>query len=282
MAMLLLPDVFRRTWGDRSLPADGSAPDDTPFWPPAAARVRDRHSRFVLLAEAYWDLEWALLQQGFDYAYDKRLYDRLRAGDAAGVRAHLGAPLDFQARCARFLENHDEPRAAAVFPADRHRAAAVLTYLTPGLRFFHDGQLEGRRQRVPVHLGRRRAEPADPDLASFYGRLLDALRRPEVRAGRWRLAPCRPAWEGNPTWANFIAFGWDGGTGPPLLGAANYGPTRGQCYAAFPADVRGKGVVLRDLLGEARYERPGDDLAARGLYLDVPAWGCHLFEVTAR
>ena len=34
------------------------------------------------MAEAYWDLEWALQQQGFDYCYDKRLYDRLVTGDA--------------------------------------------------------------------------------------------------------------------------------------------------------------------------------------------------------
>jgi hypothetical protein len=29
------------------------------------------------MAEVYWDMEWTLQQQGFDYCYDKRLYDRL-------------------------------------------------------------------------------------------------------------------------------------------------------------------------------------------------------------
>src|SRR5205085_9460290 len=35
MAMLLLPDVIRRTWGDRATPADGHPPVDEPFWPEA-------------------------------------------------------------------------------------------------------------------------------------------------------------------------------------------------------------------------------------------------------
>ena len=51
--------------------------------------------------------------------------DGLVAGDAGPVRDHLRAPLADQARLARFLENHDEPRAAAVFPPDRHEAAAL-------------------------------------------------------------------------------------------------------------------------------------------------------------
>jgi hypothetical protein len=221
-----------------------------------------------------------LLQQGFDYAYDKRLYDRLRAGQAGPVRDHLKADLDFQRRCVRFLENHDEPRAAAAFPPEVHRAAAVLTFLVPGLRFFHEGQLEGRRVRVPVQLGRRPAEPTDEALRDFYGRLLECLKRPEVRDGRWRLCACRPAWDGNPTAERFVAFTWEGGPGRRLLAAVNYGPTRGQCYVepVLP-DLRGRDFLLRDLLGLAEYRRGGDELAARGLYLDVPAWGAHVFEV---
>ncbi len=133
--MLVLPEVFERTWGRRT----------QPFWPRATRRVRERAPDFCFMAEVYWDLEWTMLQQGFDYAYDKRLYDRLREGHARPVREHLCAGLDYQSKLARFLENHDEPRAAATLPPDRHEAAAVITYLAPGLRFFHQGQFEGRR-----------------------------------------------------------------------------------------------------------------------------------------
>ena len=279
MAMLVLPEVFARTWGDRSLPRDGTPPADAPFWPEAAAAVRKEHPGFVLMAEVYWDLEWELQQQGFDFTYDKRLYDRLRAGEAGPVRDHLRADLAFQQRSARFLENHDEPRAAATFPPDRHRAAAVVTFLVPGLRFFHEGQLEGRKAFVSMHLGRRPAEPVDLPLHEFYLRLLEVLRRPEAREGAWRLRECRRAWEGNPTSDHFVAMSWEGPSGR-LLACANLGPTRGQCRAeaAFPGLTGGR-VLLRDLLSEARYQRDGAELAGRGLYLDLPAWGHHAFEV---
>lgn len=283
MAMLLLPDVIQRTWGTASLPADGTAPEDTPFWPEAIAAVKQRHPEFLFLAEVYWDLEWTLLQQGFDYAYDKRLYDRLRDQNAPGVRTHLGAGIDYQRCCARFLENHDEPRAAAAFPPAVHRAAAVVTYFTPGLRFSHEGQLQGRRVHTSIHLARRAAEPVAVDLQAFYVRLLGCLRRPELRSGQWQLLPCRPAWDGNPTSDHFLAFAWDGGGRPRLLAAVNYGPTQGQCYVGLPgAGLRGRQFRLADLLGPVRYDRGGDDLAARGLYLDLPAWGYHLFDVTER
>ena len=86
------------------------------------ARAASRHPDFCFMAEVYWDLEWTLQQQGFDYAYDKRLYDRLREGHARPVREHFHAGLDYQDKLARFLENHDEPRAAATFPPGRARS----------------------------------------------------------------------------------------------------------------------------------------------------------------
>jgi hypothetical protein len=283
MAMLLLPDVFLKTWGNAALPSDRSTPEDAPFWPQAIAGVRAAHPDFLFLAEVYWDLEWVLQQQGFAYTYDKRLYDRLREGKASSVRAHLSAPLTFQNHCARFLENHDEKRAAAVFPAEIHRTAVVLTYLTPGLRFLHEGQFEGRRAHASIHLARRRVEPIDRAIQTFYDKLLDCLKRPQVREGRWELFSCRAAWEGNATVDQFIAFSWQHEHEPRLLGAVNFGAARGQCYVSLPfAELRGKQVLLRDLLSAAQYEREGDDLLSRGLYLDVAPWAYHFFEVIAR
>ena len=85
------------------------------------------------MAEVYWDMEWTLQQQGFNYAYDKRLYDRLREGHARPVREHLLAEIGYQNKLARFLENHDECRAAATFEPAQHQAAAIITFLSPGL-----------------------------------------------------------------------------------------------------------------------------------------------------
>jgi hypothetical protein len=281
MSMLVLPDVIARTWGPRARPADGNAPVDEPFWPEAIDHVRGKQPGFVFMAEAYWDLEWALQQQGFDYTYDKRLYDRLHAQDAAAVRGHLLADPEFQRKSVRFLENHDEPRAAAAFPSRVHRAAAVLVFLVPGLRFLHEGQRSGRRLRASNHLRRRTPEPVDVELRDFYNRLLACVRRPEVRDGAWTLLACQPAWQDNPTWERFIAYSWEQG-GRRLLVTVNYGPTPGQCYVRLPfSDLPGRTWQLRDLLNpRVTYTREGSDLGQHGLYLDLAAWGHHVFEVS--
>jgi glycosidase len=283
MAMLVLPDVIARTWGERARPADGSEPTDTPFWPEAIARVHRRRPGFVFLAEAYWDLEWALQQQGFDYTYDKRLYDRLHAQDTRGVVGHLHADAEYQRRSARFLENHDEPRAAAAFPPAVHTAAAVVALLTPGLRFVHEGQRTGRRLRTSNHLRRRAPEPIDRELETFYERLLAVMRRRDAREGDWHLGEVVPAGDGNGSWEQFVAFTWER-DGKRLLVAVNYAPRPGQCFVrpAFASALDGTTVVLRDLVEPTiRYERDGSDLARRGLYLDVPAWRAHVFDVAA-
>jgi hypothetical protein len=280
MAMLLLPEVIERTWGERSRPADRSRPVDSSFWSLAIEAVRRERPEFRFMAEVYWDLEGQLQQLGFDFTYDKRLYDRLRSGVAGAVRESLRAPLAFQDRSVRFLENHDEARAATVFAPDAHRAAAVVACLLPGLRLFHEGQLEGRKAHVSMHLGRRPEEPVDVRLHDFYRRLLACLRRPEAR-GRWRWSECRPAWPGNDSFDGFITFTWEGEAGRALLVAVNFAPTRGQCFA--PVQLPGLGhrqVRLDDLLSDARYERDGDDLEARGMYLDLPGWGRHVFDVS--
>lgn len=270
MAMLLLPEVICRTWGLEA----------APFWPEAIRRVREEHPGFTFMAEVYWDLEWELLQQGFGYAYDKRLYDRLVRGEAPPVRAHLAAPVAFQQQLARFLENHDEPRAATTFPWDKHQAAAVITYFAPGLAFFHEGQLEGRRKHIAVHLCRGPSEPLNIDCRAFYARLLDVRRHPAIATGSWQLLNATPAWPNNPTNDQFIVFAWcaQNETNPPLLVAVNYAAGQGQCYVRLPfLGIAGQLVHLTDLLGTAQYERSGDALVSPGLYLDLPPWGHHVF-----
>jgi glycosidase len=270
MAMLVLPEVFERTWG---IPAQ-------PFWPKATRRIREQAPDFCFMAEVYWDLEWTLQQQGFDYTYDKRLYDRLHDRHARPVREHFWAGLDYQDKLARFLENHDEPRAAATFSPGVRQAAAVITYLAPGLRFFQRGQFQGRKTRVSPHLCREPDEPIDQELSSFYDRLLAVLRAPVVRDGRWQLLDCAAAWDGNWTCDCFIAFAWQGPDGDRLLVVVNYADNQSQCYVRLPfADLGGRTWRLRDHLGEAAYDRDGASLQSQGLFLDLGRWAYHIFEI---
>jgi hypothetical protein len=271
MAMLVLPEVFERTWGQRA----------PLFWPTATQRVRAQFPGFLFMAEVYWDMEWTLQQQGFDYAYDKRLYDRLREHHARPVREHLHAELDYQNKLARFLENHDEPRAAATFSPEIHQAAAVITFLSPGLRFFHQGQFEGRRKRISPHLSRGPIEPLDNQLQGFYDRLLVALRQPSFRDGQWQLLVCKPAWEGNWTHDCFLVFAWHGPQGERFLVVVNYAPNQSQCHVPLPfANLGGKKWRLQDQLSPAVHDWNGDDLLARGLFLDMTPWQACVFSLT--
>jgi len=270
MAMLALPEVFERTWG--KLPA--------PFWPQAIQHIHERAPDFCFMAEVYWDLEWTLQQQGFDYTYDKRLYDRLRQGHARPVREHLHAEIDYQIKLARFLENHDEPRAAATFDPQVHKAAAVITYTTPGLRFFHQGQFEGRMKRISPHLVRAPDEAPDKDFQEFYEHLLAILRMPILKRGEWQWLTCQPAWDGNGSWDSFIAHSWQGSGGERILVVVNYAPYSSQCYLRLPfAEIQNSSVQLEDLLSTASYTRQGDELLEGGLFLDMGPWSFHIFSL---
>src|SRR5207247_8490354 len=143
------------------------------FWADAIQVVKKAHPDFLFLGEVYWDLEARLQSLGFDYTYDKRLYDHLVYRNATEVQRHLlGVTPEFVTASAHFLENHDEPRIASILSLAEHRAAALLTFGLPGLRLLHDGQLTGARIKIPVQLARRPAEPAQPEIVTFYPQLM--------------------------------------------------------------------------------------------------------------
>jgi glycosidase len=273
MAMLLLPEIFQRTWG--------LTPE--PFWPKATAAVHAQYPAFTFTAEVYWDLEWTLQQQGFAYCYDKRLYDRLRDGHAAPLRGHLLAGLDYQDKLARFLENHDEPRAAAEFAWPQHQAAAIVTFLSPGLRFFHQGQFEGNRVRVPTHLCRGPFEPTDPEIAAFYAKLLRVLKETGAfHTGAWSQIQPQPAWPSNWTSDCFNACAWTGEDGSRHVVVVNYAGNQAQCRLPLPfVDLRGKSVRLIDLIGTEVYDRDGSEAVEPGLFIDHPPWHFNVFELKA-
>jgi len=275
MAMLVTHDIFLRTWGGQFIPSGAE------FWPATIAEVRYTHPNMLLMAEVYWDMEYQMQQMGFDYAYDKRLYDRLRGDNVILVREHLQlANVDYQRRLVRFLENHDEERAMVAFGAARSRAVATVTLTLPGARLVHDGQMEGRRRRLPVQLGRRMPESAEPGLEPFYRRLLGALRQPVFHDGQWYALEPYEAWAGNPSHRNMLAHAWRMGS-ERRLAVANLANERGQCFVLLgPLGLESAaGWELVDLLGSARHVRDGRALITRGLYLELPAYGHHLFDI---
>jgi len=272
MAMLLENPIFERTWGGRA----GERPA-TEYWVDVIPPTKRAYPHFLFMAEAYWDREWDLQQQGFDFCYDKRLYDRLEHSSPETVRLHLCAEPAYQERLVRFIENHDEPRAAAAFSPAKARAAAVAIATLPGARLFHEGQFEGRRVRLPVFLARRPAEQADLDLQAFYGKLLKAIDSPLFRSGRWSLCS-RTGWPDNPSFENLLAWSWTK-DGQRCLVIVNLSEQTVQARVQVPwNDVHGETWQLTDALSGTTYERGGDEIQNEGLYVELGPWKCHLFQ----
>ncbi len=272
MAMLVMNTVFERTWRGRV----GSRPE-TEYWVDLIAEIKNGYPGFLFIAEAYWDLEWELQEQGFDFCYDKRLYDRLEHNNAESIHLHLCADLLYQARLLRFIENHDEPRAAATFAPEKERAVAVSTSTLPGTKLFHEGQFEGRKVRLPVFLGRRPQEALDPDLRDFYRKLLEAINRPVFREGQWDLCD-RTGWHDNQSFQNLVAWSWLKADERYLI-VVNLGncPVQARVQVKW-ADAGGAKWQLIDSLSGVVYERDGSEMLSPGLYIELGPWRYHFFK----
>jgi hypothetical protein len=273
-AMLLLNDVFAGTWehflGGKTMP-------NTEFWADAIAAVKQTHPDFLFLAEAYWDLEARLQSLGFDYAYDKIVYDHALDHHHAELQKRLfDSPPGFVAKCAHFLENHDEKRIATVLTPAEHRAAALLILGLPGMRFLHEGQLEGWRIQVPVHVARWPKEKTDPQILGMYEQLLAALKNSAVGKGDYQML--RPTNElGSQNAEHFVVVQWQNASNQFDLVVVNLHSTSARCRVRLAInDLARHDWSIHDLLGGTERQCHGGDVEAQGLHLELPEYGASL------
>ena len=272
MAMLMLNPIFERTWGGRAGPRPA-----TEYWVDVISAIKNEHPHFLFIAEAYWDLEWELQQKGFDFCYDKKLYDRMEHSNAEDIRLHLCADLAYQGKLLRFIENHDEPRAAATFSAATQRAFALAIATLPGIKMFHEGQFEGRKVRLPVFLGRRPDEPENLEIGDFYAKLLEATKDPIFREGQWCLCN-RSGWPDNGSFHNLVSWTWSHRDQRYLV-VVNLSDFPAQALIQIPwRDAGGRKWQLKDRLSGATYERHGAEMLSPGLYVELAPWNYHFFE----
>ena len=270
MAMLLLNEIFQRTWGSRAGPTPV-----TEYWTDIISAVDSNDPAFLFIAEAYWDKEWRLQQLGFDFCYDKRLYDRLTHGNAMDVRLHLTADQSYQDKLIRFIENHDEPRAALAFAPDKEQPAAVIVATLPGMKLLHEGQFEGRTVRLPVFLRRCPKEAVNHDLQTFYKQLLKATGSACFRDGHWTLCE-RSGWPDNGTFQNLLAWSWLKDDQRYLI-VVNFDASASQGQLRLPwSDAAESDWLLQDAISGAIYERTADQM--RSLFVDLGPWKYHFFE----
>ncbi|MHA1150500.1 MAG: alpha-amylase family glycosyl hydrolase [Promethearchaeota archaeon] len=272
MSMLLVNDVFKKTWGKRA-----SIPLEKEFWEEIIPPIKAEHPNFKFFAEVYWNMEWTLMQQGFDYCYDKTLYDRLKNETPKTVRAHLQAEWYYQCRLLRFIENHDEKRAITVFGKERSKAAAILIYTLPGARLIHEGQMSGYTIKLPVQLGRRQKEQDDQELIDFYLKLINSAPGPKYSSAKWSL--CRINSVGDFSNTNLIAHVWKQKESY-LLTVVNLSPYPAKGHVIIDdINYGNKEWSLTDLLAQEIYIYEGENLSTHGLYIDLKAWGGHIFEM---
>lgn len=273
MAMLVLNGIFSKTWA--ALLAGRTLPTEE-FWPAAIAALP---SNFLWMAEVYWDMEWQLQKLGFNYTYDKRLYDRLEGAGMQEIRGHLNGDNDYQSHMARFLENHDEPRSATTFGRERLPVLITLLATLPGLRFFHQGQFEGKKIHLPMPLNAATDETPDLELAQIYEKILLIAAQPAFHLGAWQLLPVEA--DADASHELLIAYRWRFDAEYKLL-VLNLGDRTAQGRIRLAEEtLPAAQCSLHDLLSDERYLRTHADLISNGLYVRLKAYGAHVFTISA-
>ena len=276
MAMLALNEVFERVWGAmfRDYPRPASE-----FWVEAIGQVKQHRPDFLFLAEAYWGLEPKLQQTGFDFTYDKLFYDRLLSSSPGEIRNHLTTDARYQEHSVRFIENHDESRAVTAFGRERSLAAAVILTTVPGLRLLHDGQLEGRRTRLPIQLVREPKEATDAEVMQFYNRLLAVTSAPAFHDGEWRLIEVSQAEEGNENHYNLLAWLWHYGKQLKVV-VVNYSPNPAQGWLKLPPLLKTTGKVnFHDELTGVTHTQDTGEISKQGLYVNLVPYHAEILAV---
>jgi hypothetical protein len=271
MAMLQLNDIFGKIWS-RFL-GNAQAPSNE-FWKEASSAVPD----VILLAEAYWGTERRLIDLGFSFVYDKSFYDCLRDRNIGRIHACLANPLDYQDHLARFLENHDEGRFASVFSKEQLNSVGTLMGTLPGMRFYHQGELEGWREHLPIQLRIAAEEPVDHEVAAFFDKILRITKEDVYHKGKWNVLPVTA--EGDGSSGNLVVFEWRWKKTWKLL-AVNLArdPSQGRVHFG-DRPLPAKQYAFYDELHDVHYVRSRDELRSQGLFVRREASDAHLFDIT--
>jgi hypothetical protein len=271
MAMLHLNDIFANIWGQL---LHDTKPPKKEFW----AEAHETVPGLILLAEAYWNTEPRLLEFGFSFAYDKEIYDAVRDRNIGGVRTRISGQEACQSRLARFLENHDEPRRAAVFGNDRLQAVGTLMATLPGMRFYHQGELEGLKVRLPITLRISAAEIPDSASVYFFRKVLAITNEEVFHLGRWNLLEVAP--DSDDTSSNLIVYEWrlENIWKVIVVNLAGYA-SQGRVKMGDRVSPA-QNYIFYDQLSEDRYLRSGGELHNVGLFVRREAGQAHLFDVT--
>jgi hypothetical protein len=263
MVMLMLNKVFKDTWG-RYVQEE---PPFEEFWPDAILKIREENPAFVFGAEVYWGLEWEVQELGFDYTYDKILYDRLLRSSPQDIQGHLNAEHLYQKRSIRFIANHDEEAPVAAFGLEKSKAAAVVIGTIPGCRLFTVGQLVGEKYRLPIQYVPNKCS-IDESVFDFYKKLLPIIDHPCFHGGQWVLKNARPVNDTDESFRNILCWSWTQLSTCKLV-VINYSGNIANCRVPVDKLPQCGTLVIKEEFTQADITLTVDDAKKNGLMLQM-------------
>jgi len=240
--------------------------------------VKEKFPNVIFLAEVYSPWEQSLQNVGFDYTYDKNLYDLLTSGNIQSIQNWIVQnSLSYTQHSAHFVSNHDQPRAATNFGSWwRADAAALLTFTLPGMRFHWMWQWDGFSNQLDIHLRREQSEPVVKDAQLFYKIFLNITNSDVFKKGEWVNLTVSGD---NSSW-RLIAYRWQ------------YNDEKRLCVINFSDQIGSGNVVVSnatpinnndtipvtDLLSGTTYWRSANEMRTQGLFVVINSWYAQIFQ----
>ena len=275
------------------------------FWREVVDRVAAEAPGTLLLAEAFWLMEGYFVRTlGMHRVYNSAFMNMLRDEQNANYRSAIRNTIEFDPeilqRYVNFMSNPDEKTAVEQFGrGEKYFGVCTLLATLPGLPMLGHGQIEGFEEQYGMEF-RRAARIESPDeglVAEHWRRISPLLHRRHLFAGAhdFRLYDCVA--DGGGVNEDVFAFSNRHGDERALVLYHNrYAEARGRIRvsAAF-AEKRADGsrplrqatlaeslgldppaapfVRCRDLVGGQEFLFRAADLVARGLRVELGAYG---------
>jgi len=282
MAHLILNEVFQRSWGHQMYLGGFSRPQRE-FWEQVISSVKSEYPQVIFLSEAYDYFftsppeQELLTKLGVDYSYNKVVLDKLEHQHLDDLRGYISSqPQSVLNKMCHFTENHDEPRAALSLGGQAQSFAGAVVALTiPGARLTFQGQYDGLKNRLGIHLRRAMPEQGNPDLHAQYTKLMEAVNHPIFHRGTWTFIDTPKQGSG---W-RLVAWRWEY-QGEKRLVIVNFSDQQAWGNVQV-ADARSRAgsddLEIRDLLTGDQYTRKASEMRSNGLTVGLTPWNAHVF-----
>lgn len=274
MVMLMLNKVHKENWG-KYLKFDTPSEE---FWPSVIQKVKEKYPSFTFIAEVYWGLEAEIQSLGFDFTYDKILYDRLLFSNPTQIAAHLGAEHLYQKRTIRFIANHDEESPLTAFGSkEKSFAAAAVAYTLSGARLFTSSQIRGDKYRLPIQY-QPLVRDVDIEVRTFYMRFLEAINHPCFHGGQWALKAAKSCDGKNMSYQNILTWSWTQNTTCKVV-VINYSAEQSKFRICIDKLPKTEKILLKDEFTDSFVSASYEELKNKGLEIELAPYEFKIYSV---